>query len=170
MTKTYLLGVFHDATVRKTTYRIATKNRNFRDLLAREIQKFGVKAWIYKEGKLRDLWIVEFSKTLLQNVAIQSPQDRIDYIRGYFDAEGGIAKHPSVRYYLYFCQKDKNDLMQAKGYFEELGIISGILHNLSKTVDPNYWRFYISAKSYSDFAKIIGTDHPEKVRYLRMKI
>lgn len=170
MTKQYLLGVLHDATVRNTTYRIATKNRNFADYLAREIQKFDVEAWIYKEGKNRDLWIVEFSKTLLQNVSTQSLQDKIEYVRGYFDAEGGIAKSKQVRYYLYFAQKNKTDLLQVKRYLEELGIGCGMMHNPSKRIDPNYWRFFVKAKSYSDFAKTIGSDHPEKRQYLRMKI
>ena len=170
MTKQYLLGVLHDATIKKTTYRIATKSRNFSDFLAKEIQKFGVKAWIYKEGKLRDLWIVEFSKTLLQNVTIQSPQDRIDYIRGYFDAEGGIAKSSQVRYYLYFAQKNKSDFLQVKQYLEEFGIGCGVMHNPSRKVDPNYWRFFVKAKSYIDFATIVGSDHPEKRQYLRVKI
>jgi len=170
MTKAYLLGVLHDATVRKTTYRIATKSRIFGDLLVSEIQKFGVKAWIYKEGKLRNLWIVEFSKTLLLNITLQSQQDRIDYIRGYFDAEGGIAKSSLVRYYLYFAQKNKSDLMQVKRFLEEFGIVCGVMHNPSKRADPNYWRFFIKAKSYNTFAKIVGSDHPEKRQYLRVKI
>ncbi len=170
MTKQYLLGVLHDATIRNTTYRIATKSRNFADYLAREIQKFGVRAWIYKKGKYRDLWIVEFSKTLLQNMSIQSLRDKIEYVRGYFDAEGGIAKNTHVRYYLYFAQKNKTDLLQVKRYLEECGIDCRVMHNPSKRIDPNYWRFFVKAKSYADFAKIIYSDHPEKRQYLRMKI
>ncbi len=170
MTKQYLLGVLHDATVKKTTYRIGTKSRNYSDFLAKEIMKFGVKAWKYKEGKHRNLWIVEFSKTLLQNVLIHSSEDKINYVRGYFDAEGGIAKSSHVRYYLYFAQKNKTDLLQVKQYLEELGIRCGMMHNPSKKVDPNYWRFFIQAKSYRDFATIVGSDHPKKRQYLRVKI
>ena len=170
MTKQYVLGVIHDGTERHTTYRIATNNKAFAEFLQKGIRKLSVGAWIYKEGKSRSLWIVEFPKKILKNVIIRSRQDKIEYIRGYFDAEGGIAKHFSVRYYLYFCQKDKKDLLQVKEYLKELGIICGVLHNPSKKVDPNYWRFYISAKSYIDFAGIVGSDHPGKRRYLRMKI
>lgn len=170
MTKQYLLGIAHDGTNRQSTFRIATKSREFAEFLKNGIQTISVGAWIYKEGKSRNLWIVEFSKKILKNVIIESRKDKIEYIRGYFDAEGGIAKHSSVRFYLYFCQKDKNDLNQVKGYLEELGIMCGVIHNPSKLVDPNYWRFYISAKSYKNFAQIIGSDHPEKVRLLRMKI
>ncbi len=160
----------HDGTSRQSTYRIATSNSEFAELLKKGIQTLSVGAWIYKEGKSRSLWIVEFPKKILKDVIIRSRRDKIEYIRGYFDAEGGIAKRASVRYYLYFCQKDKKDLLQVKQYLEELGIVCGLLHNPSKRVDSDYWRFYISAKSYSDFARIIGSDHPGKRHYLRMKI
>ena len=170
MTRAYLLGMAHDGTERQSTYRIATSSLRFSDFLKKGIQTFRVGAWVYKEGTSRNLWIVEFPKKILKDVQIRSYKDKSEYIRGYFDAEGGIAKHSSVRYYLYFCQKDKTDLIQVRKYLEEIGIICGALHNPSKKVDPNYWRFYISAKSYTDFATIIGSSHPEKHRYLRMKI
>lgn len=170
ITKTYLLGILHDATERKNTFRIATKSNDFAKILVNGIHLLGSGAWIYREGKNRDLWIVEFSKSFLKNTRIFSKKDKINYLRGYFDAEGGIAKNSNVRYYLYFCQKDKKDLKKGREYLEELGISCGKLHNPSKRVDPNYWRFFISVKSYKDFAKIIGSLHPDKEKYLRMKI
>ena len=170
ISKAYLLGILHDATVRKTTYRIATKNYDFAQVIKRGIINLSSKAWIYKEGRIRNLWIVEFSKSLLSESNLKSKKDRIDYVRGFFDAEGGIAKDPKVRFYLYFCQKNKNSLEEIKRYLSELGIQSGVIHNPSKKVDPDYWRFYINAKSYSDFAKKISSNHPEKFAILRMKI
>lgn len=170
ISKPYLLGLLHDATIRRTTYRIATKSKVFADFLVREIKRLGMSAWNYKEGKNRDLWIVEFSKSLLKNAKISSRQDKIDYVRGYFDAEGGIAKNPKVRFYLFFGQKNKNDLLEVKKYLEELGISCGKMHNPSKRVDPDYWRFFIRARSYEKFAKIISSSHPDKFTILRMKI
>lgn len=170
ITKAYLLGVLHDATVRKTTYRVATKSRNFAEILKHGVKNLGSGAWIYKEGKTRNLWIVEFSKSLLKDLRIISKQDKIDYIKGFFDAEGGMAKSPRVRFYLYFCQKNKRVLIRIKEYLAYLGIKSGVIHNPSKKVDPDYWRFFVSAKSYKDFARIIGSSYPEKLSILRMKI
>ena len=170
ITQSYLLGVLHDATVRKTTYRIATKNRTFAEILKQGIINLGSRSWIYKEGRKRNLWIVEFSKTLLKNVKVSSKVNKIDFIRGFFDAEGGIARDPKVRFYLYFCQKNLKILKDIKGYLSELGIRSGEIHNPSKKVDPNYWRFYISKVSYRDFANLISSNHPEKFELLRMKI
>jgi hypothetical protein len=169
VTKAYLQGVIHDSTERKTTYRIATKSKTFAVLLQRGIRLLGNNAWIYKEGKLRSVWIVEFSKSLLHGYKLMSRQDKIDYLRGYFDAEGGISKHTSVRYYLYYAQKDYFDLFEVRSYLIELGITCGVMHNPSSSVDPNYWRFYIRAQSYELFAQIIGSNHPDKYCYLRMK-
>lgn len=170
ISKQYLLGLLHDATERKTTYRIATKSKDFSDTLVKGIKNLGMSAWNYREGKNRDLWIVEFSKSLLKNVKIISKTNKIDYVRGYFDAEGGISKNPNVRFYIYFCQKDRKDLLEVKTYLEEIGISCGKLHNPSYKVDPNYWRFFIRVKSYLKFAKIISSSHPEKITFLRMKI
>ena len=170
MTKAYLLGALHDGTVRRLTYRIGQKDQEYIKFLAKGIKALGQNAWIYKEGKTRNLYVVEFSRSFLKDLEISSQQDKIEYIRGYFDAEGGISRNSKVRYYIYFAQKNLKDLNQVKEYIEELGIVCGKLHNPSKKVDPNYWRFFISIKSYEKFAKLIGSWHPTKSHFLRMKI
>ena len=170
VTKEYLMGLIHDATVRRLTFRIAQKNEEFLRFLKEQMSKLGIRSWIYKEGKTRNVWILEFSRKHLDNVRIVSNSERIDYLRGYFDAEGGIAKEPKVRFYLYYCQKNLAELEQIKSYLEELGINCGVIHNPSVMRDPDFWRFYISANSYSKFAKIIGSMHPDKWPILRMKI
>ena len=170
MTKAYLLGALHDGTVRRLTYRIVQKDQEYIEFLVKEIKNLGQKAWMYKEGKTRNLYVVEFSKTFLKDFVIDTNQDKIDYIRGYFDAEGGVSRDPKVRYYLYFAQKNLKDLEQIKEWLENFGIICGSTHNPSRKVDPNYWRFFISIKSYEKFAEIIGSWHPIKSRFLRMKI
>ena len=170
VTKAYLMGLIHDATSRKTTYRIAQKNVEFLRYIAEQMKLLDIKAWIYKEGKLRNVWILEFSKKFLSGTEIISRQQKIDYLRGYFDAEGGIAKLPSVRFYLYYCQKNRQELEQLKSYLEKLKINCGVIHNPSKMQDPDFWRFYISANSYSNFARTIGSLHPDKWPLMRMKI
>ncbi len=167
MTKAYLLGALHDGTVRKLTYRIVQKDREYIEFLTKEVQKLGQKAWMYQEGKTRQLYVVEFSKSFLKNFVIRSQQDKIDYIRGYFDAEGGVSRSPTVRYYLYFAQKNLEDLEQVREYLIELGIKCGLIHNPSKKVDPNYWRFFIRIQSYGRFARIIGSWHPIKCHFLK---
>ena len=170
MTKAYLLGALHDGTVRKLTYRIVQKDQEYIEFLVKEIKNLGQKAWMYKEGKTRNLYVVEFSRSFLKDFVIESNQDKIDYIRGYFDAEGGVSRNIKVRYYIYFAQKNLKDLEQVKRYIEELGILCGKTHNPSEKVDPDYWRFFISIKSYEKFAKLIGSWHPVKSHFLRMKL
>ncbi len=170
MTKAYLFGALHDGTERKTTFRIAQKELSYIRFLAEGIRAMGKSAWIYQEGKNRELFVVEFSKSLLENISLKSIKDKIDYIRGYFDTDGGIAKHANVRYYLYFCQKDRSDLEKVRDYLGEVGIRCGVIHNPSKKIDPYYWRFFIQAQSYEKFAQVVGSWHPVKSGYLRVKI
>jgi LAGLIDADG-like domain len=170
MTKPYLLGALHDGTTRKLTYRIGQKDREYIEFLLKGILSLDQKAWMYKEGKNRHLYVVEFSKSFLNDVLITSNQDKIDYIRGYFDTDGGVSRNPKVRYYIYFAQKNLKDLKELKGYLADLGIICGVIHNPSKNADPNYWRFFVNVKSYEKFAQIIGSWHPVKSHFLRMKI
>ena len=79
MSKTYLLGVMHDSTERKNTFRISSKEKIFTQLLADMIHKIGHKAWTYREGKTREMYVVEFSKKVINNINIISLQDKIDY-------------------------------------------------------------------------------------------
>ena len=170
MTKAYLLGALHDGTIRRLTYRIVSKDQEYIEFLLKGIKALGQKAWMYKEGRERQLYVVEFSKTFLKDFVLKSKEDKIDYIRGYFDAEGGVSKDPKVRYYIYFAQKNLKDLEQVKNFIKELRIKCGITHNPSKKADANYWRFFISCKSYEKFAQLIGSWHPVKSHFLRMKI
>lgn len=168
ITKAYLLGMLHDGTKRKTTYRIAQKGVTFAKMLSLGIKRLGGRAWIYQEGKQRDVYITEFSQTLLQGITIKSGQDKLDYVQGYFDAEGGIPKSSKVRFYIYFAQKNSDDLNQVKTILNEFGIHTGVIHNPSKSIDPRYWRFYVKADSYDRFIKTVGSSHPDKKKYFRL--
>lgn len=168
--KAYLKGALHDATVRKYTYRISQKSHQYVALVSDMLKRLGFNAWTYKEGRKRDVFVVEFSKKILDGVEILTSEDKIAYIRGYFDAEGGIPKDLSTRYYIYFAQKNLSDLEEVKTYLEELGLTCGRIHNPSRRVDPDYYRFYILSDSWSKFGSVIGSWHPEKSNYLRMKI
>ncbi len=170
ISKAYIIGILHDATQRHTTFRVSQKSLKFVEMVANGIRSLGGNAWTYREGSNRNVYIVEFSKSFLKDFEIVSKRDIIDYIRGYFDTDGGVAKSNKVRFYIYFCQKNFKDLSQVRDYLMEFKIDCGVIHNPSKKVDPNYWRFYVKARSYLDFVNKIGSWHPEKARYLRMKI
>ena len=169
MSKAYILGALHDGTEAKHTFRIAQKHLSFVQDLANMIKQLGYSAWVYREGSDRNVFVVEFSKSFLSGFELKTIQDKIDYVRGYFDAEGSVPLDGS-RMYIYFCQKDKNDLEEVKSFLGELGIVCGKTHNPSKRKDPNYWRFFVSCKSYKDFARIIGSRHSTKKQVLEMVI
>jgi len=169
MSKAYILGALHDGFESKHTFRIAQKYESFVQDLANLIHEMGYNAWVYREGSDRNVFVVEFSKSVLSGFEITSIQDKIDYARGYFDAEGSVPLNGS-RMYIYFCQKDRKDLEEVKTFLEELGIVCGAIHNPSKAKDPDYWRFFVSCKSYADFARIIGSKHPSKRKILEKMI
>ena len=170
ISKAYIVGILHDATERHTTLRVSQKSLECVEMVANGIRSLGGNAWTYKEGSNRSVYIVEFSKSFLKEFEIVSERDKIDYIRGYFDADGGVAKSSKVRFYIYFAQKDYSDLEQVRNYLKEIRIDCGVIHNPSKRIDPYYWRFFVKAKSYVDFVQKIGSLHPEKAKYLWMKI
>lgn len=170
ITKPYLLGLMHDSTKSRYTYRLCQKSLSFLETIRLGIHNMGSKAWIYKEGKNRYVYVLEFARSLLKDVAVSSQRDKIDYIRGYFDAEGSVPRNLSARYYIYFCQKSYSDLEQVQKYLSEFGIACGKIHVPSKNVDPNYFRFYILCNSWELFGRLIGSFHTEKSRFVRMKI
>ena len=88
-------------------------------------------------------------------------EEKICYIKGFFDAEGGIP-HTNDRFYIQLVQKNRKKLEFLKRMLFDLGIESGKIHNPSKRVDPNYWRFFIASKSYRLFAQKINSFHPLK--------
>ncbi len=163
----YLLGALHDGTERQTTWRIAQKSRNYLTVLQKLVKSLGGSAWIYKEGKKRNVWILEFSKSTLKPVSLKTNEEQISFIRGFWDADGGVAKSQKVKFYIYFAQKNKPILIKLKKWLKKQNIKTGKIHNPSKKVDSGYWRFYISTQSHRDFVEIIGSWHPEKAYYLQ---
>jgi len=116
LSRSYLLGAMHDGTVRPRTLRIAQREEAYVHFLRILIQILGGHAWVYREVRTRELFVVEFSRTFLESHQIRTWQDKIDYVRGYFDAEGGFPSDPTTNPYLYFAQKDRRDLAEVRGF------------------------------------------------------
>ena len=170
MCRSYLLGAMHDGTVHKRTLRISQREESYVILLRRLIIANGGRAWTYREGRNRQLYVVEFSRSFLGDHRPRTQEEMVDYVRGYFDAEGGVPKSSSVEPYVYFAQKDRGDLEEVRGILLRLGIACGRIHNPSRRADPEYWRFFVSRKSHREFARIVGSWHPRKAEALRMMI
>jgi LAGLIDADG-like domain len=165
--RSYILGAMHDGTVRLRTLRISQKEESYVVLLKRLIEAVGGRAWTYREGSTRDLYVVEFGRVFLEGHRVLTGSDIVYYVRGYFDAEGGAADSAHGGPYVYFAQKDRHDLEELRGFIMGLGISCGKIHNPSWRADPRYWRFYISRESILRFSSIVGSWHPRKLRILK---
>ena len=178
ITIAYLQGILGDATYNRIhkTHRISQANRDWLEKIKDMLSGIGYKSWIYKEGKNRNVYVLETTSKELSldfdPMKLQSDAEKIAYVRGYFDAEGGTAHDEKVRFYLQFAEKNKDRLEKVKNLLEGLGIDCGRVHCPSQKVDPYYWRFYVKASSYDKFIKNIGSWHPRKQKIFsnRMKI
>ena len=73
------------------------------------LKNLGHKLWIYKEGRNRAVYVLETSAKFLSidfdPRRLTTKARRIAYIRGFFDAEGGLPKNPRARFYIQLVQK-----------------------------------------------------------------
>ena len=173
--KAYLLGALHDATFSSNKrYRFSQKGTEWLAVLKELLQKIGYNSWMYKEGKNRDVYVLEtlasFLDFFFNPITLRNKSEKISYIKGYFDAEGGIPRNKKDRFYIQLTQSDKDKLSKIKKILSELGIQVGKIHNPSKKVDPSYWRMYILSKSKQRFVEKIGTWHPKKQITLRNRM
>ena len=170
MSRAYLLGALHDATERDYTYRLSQNTEKYVDDIASLVESLGFDAWTYREGSNRDIYVVEFSKQVLDAFDVTALDEQRDYVQGYFDADGSVPKSPDARLYIYFAQKNRDDLLEVKRYLGDLGVETGTLHRPSKANAPEYWRFYVSTPSHEAFARKIGSRHPRKRDLLGKKV
>ncbi len=164
--RSYLLGAMHDGTVRPRTLRICQREESYVRFLQHLIRACGGRAWTYHEGRDRQLYVVEFSRSFLEGHRPRTEDDMIEYARGHFDAEGGLPASTTSEPYTYFAQRNREDLEALRDILVRLGIACARIHNPSRRADPRYWRFYVSWKSHRRFATKIGSWHPRKIRLL----
>jgi hypothetical protein len=172
--KAYLLGALHDTTFSSNRrFRYSQKGTEWLKLLKALFKKIGYSSWIYKEGKERDMYVLETLANFLDfkcnPLKFKSRREKIYYIKGFFDAEGGIPKN-NKRFYIQLVQSDKQKLEKIKKILEELKIKTGKIHNPSVQVDPEYWRMYVLAESHKRFAEIINSCHPRKIKIFRKRM
>jgi len=173
--ESYLLGALHDGTFSSNDrFRFSQKGRSWLEILKALLEKIDYNSWIYKEGKNRDVYVLEtladFLEMEFDPLTLKENGEKICYIKGFFDAEGGIPKDSKARFYIQLAQKDKKKIKKIKWILEELGIKTGKVHNPSKRIDPHYWRIYVSANFQQKFVDQIGSWHPRKVKILQKRM
>jgi len=165
----YLQGALHDAYRRKNRIRFSQKGTEWLMVLQSLLDQLGHRSWMYREGK-RDVYDLETTAGFLDfkfNVSnLETNEEKAAYIRGFFDAEGGIPHNRNAKFYIQLVQKDREKMRSIKSMLQSLGIKTGVLHNPSRRVDPNYWRCFVSTASHANFARVIGSWHPlKRVRF-----
>ena len=173
--KAYLLGALHDGTFSSNKrFRISQVGTDWLKILQVLFRNLGYNSWIYKEGKYRRVYVLETLANFLDfnfdPLRLESNEEKISYIRGFFDAEGGIPRNGKARFYIQLVQNDREKLEKLKILLSGLGIKTGKIHNPSQSVDPDYWRMYVLAKSQQSFLTKIGSLHPRKIKALKRRM
>ena len=174
----YLQGALRDGTwsALHHTHRIGQSNEDWILILKAMLDALGHRGWVYKEGRDREYWVVETTASFLSLDFDAAPligtDEGLHYVRGYFDAEGGMPKDSSARLYVQLCQRDRRNLEVVAAILESWQIRCGRVHNPSARVDSNYWRFYVASNSHQRFMTHVGSWHPRKRQQIktRMKI
>lgn len=154
----YLQGALHDGTRgRGNRIRFSQKYPEWLAIISYLLEICGSTSWMYKEGKMRDVYALETTADFLnfdfKISKCSSNSEKLSYIKGFFDAEGGVLHNIDARLYIQFVQKDQRKLNDIKSVLEANSISCGIIHNPSKRVDPHYWRFFISTRSHQEFIR-----------------
>ena len=176
--ESYLQGALRDGTysLQHNTHRIGQSDVRWLELLKQMLALLGYSSWIYREGAKRELWVLETTASFLSidydATALIQTLPGLYYVRGYFDAEGGMPKDSSARLYFQLCQKSYSHLEVVRKILESWEISCGRMHNPSVRVDPDYWRFYVRAGSHQRFMTLVSSWHPRKRAQIarRMKI
>ena len=173
--RSYLLGALHDGTFSSNKrFRISQKGKEWLRLLQKLFKQLGHNAWIYKEGKDRKVYVLETLANFLDfkfnPLILKTRKEKICYLKGFFDSEGGIPRNSKERFYIQLVQNDKEKLEKLKIILDDLEIKTGKIHNPSEKVDPDYWRMYVLANSQKTFLTKIGSWHPRKIRVLRNRM
>lgn len=163
--RAYLQGALHDAYRRKNRIRFSQKGTEWLLVLQEYLSILGYRSWMYREGK-RDVYNLETLASFLDfsfdPLSLSTSEERAAYVRGFFDAEGGIPHKRDAKFYIQLVQKDKAKMQTIQHLLISLGIQTGTLHNPSVRIDSDFWRCFVSTASHADFARIIGSSHPKK--------
>jgi hypothetical protein len=159
----YRHGASRDGTFSRLhkTLRICQADTRWLWVLKRLLARLGKRAWIYREGT-RNVWVIETTWRPQPAETIGASAEAAAFVRGYFDAEGGVPAATHDRFYIQLVQKSHGDLAHTHALLGELGVRCGRIHNPSARQDANYWRFYVRAASHRQFIQAIGSWHPRK--------
>ena len=159
----YLHGAIHDGYIYtgKSKGRVAVitqKNKEWLETIKVIIENNDGKAWIFPQ---RDIHILETKfNYLFEKPSLSTKDEKLEFVSGFFDAEGGIPKKLDSRFYIQFVQKSKSKLELVSSILEEFGVKCGKIHQYDKK--SKCWRFFVRCQSWLRFIELIKSKHPEK--------
>lgn len=161
--RAYLRGASRDGTFNRLhrTLRISQADVRWLWVLGSLLGRLGKRSWMYREGR-RNVWVIETTWHPASPETIHTRGEAAAFVRGYFDAEGGVPVDGRDRFYVQFVQKNHADLAHIRDLLGLLGVKCGRIHNPSVRRDANYWRFYVLTASHKQFIQAIGSWHPRK--------
>lgn len=173
--KAYFLGALHDGTFSSNhRFRISQKGTAWLVILRKLLKEIGYNSWIYREGANRNVYVLETLANFLDfqfnPLSLRALKEKSAYVRGFFDAEGGIPHRNKAPFYIQLVQKNWQKIDRIKQILKELNIQVGKIHNPSYRVDPEYWRIFVLARSHRQFVSEIGSWHPRKIRILKKRM
>ena len=151
----YLQGASRDGTFNRLhrTLRICQADVRWLMVLKRLLARLGKRSWLYREGT-RNVWVIE-TTWRPESETVRTRSEAAAFVRGYFDAEGGVPADVRDRFYVQFVQKNPADLVRTRDLLGVLGVQCGRIHNPSVQRDPAYWRFYVLTASHRQFIRIL---------------
>ena len=159
----YMHGAIHDGYIYtgKSKGKVAVftqKNKTWLENIKGIIEENNGKAWIFPQ---RDIHVLETKfGSLFQPRMLSSNKEKLEYISGFFDAEGGIPKDLQARFYIQFVQKSKKELQEVADILGEFGIECGKLHQYDEK--SKCWRFFVKSNSWLKCIELLNSRHPEK--------
>lgn len=173
--RAYLFGATKDSTrsAIHNTVRYGQSEITWLETIAAILARLSIRSWMYREGRTRNFWVLETTAPFLRSAFDPREADEgpsLAYARGYFDADGGMPRLPGARLYFQYIQKDHEDLSLVRDLLLRASIECGTLHNPSRAADPNYWRFFVSARSHLDFMMKVGSWHPVKAALITERL
>ena len=174
----YLQGALRDGTrsALHRTHRFSQAHPIWLSVLSDALSSLGHRSWMYREGRNRTVWVLESSARFLSlnfdPLPLVGTVEGLAYVRGCFDADGGMPRESSARLYVQFVQKSRRSLEDVVAILSAAGIACGRVHNPSQRIDPDYWRVFVKAESLERFMTLVSSWHPVKRQQIetRMKI
>jgi hypothetical protein len=121
--RAYIEGAKRDATFNRlhNTVRFSQADQRWLWVLKLILRNLGSNSWVYREGRRR-VWVLETTYQNRVSSPLPSAIEEAEFVRGYFDAEGGVPRRLNDRFYIQLVQKNRLDLNRVRDSIRRQGI------------------------------------------------